>query len=83
MLKSVSEVSVPTSSSSCLNYLAEETEEEGEVRYTASPRDDRYGIIMSASSQRQDPVQPLECIVEDAEETSALEVERFTLKTLT
>ncbi|VDK32738.1 unnamed protein product [Taenia asiatica] len=74
MLKSVSEVSVPTSSSSCLNYLAEETEEGGEVRYTASPRDDRYGIIMSASSQRQDPVQPLECIVEDSEETSALEL---------
>ncbi|KAL5110728.1 Arf-GAP with coiled-coil ANK repeat and PH domain-containing protein 2 [Taenia crassiceps] len=74
MLKSVSEVSVPTSSLSCLNYLAEETEEEGEVRYTASPRDDRYGIIMPASIQRQESVQPLECIVEDAEETSALEL---------
>uniref|UniRef100_A0A0R3X275 Syndecan n=1 Tax=Hydatigena taeniaeformis TaxID=6205 RepID=A0A0R3X275_HYDTA len=73
MMKSVSEVSVPTSTSSCLNYLAEETEEEEEVRYTASPRDDRYGIIMPASNQHQEPMQPLECIVEDAEEASVLE----------
>nr|CDS16977.1 epidermal growth factor receptor [Echinococcus granulosus] len=74
IVKSTSEVSVLTSTSSCLNYLAEVTEEKEDVGYTSSPRDDRYGIIMPTSSQRQDPVQPLECIVEDVDETSALEL---------
>ena len=77
MVKSVSETSGGNSTSSSLNYLGGDTEEEdgdGGLQPNTSIRDDRYGIIMSTSNQRQEPTQTLESILEDVEETNALEV---------
>ena len=72
LVKSTSDTSRGNSNSS-LHYLGcveiEVDEEKGDL-----PKEDRYGIIVPASNQRQDSTQPLECILEDAEEANALEV---------